>query len=99
MVILIVDAIVMLPSVAVSYVTAPWGGVDVTTDPWLHDLRTAVSDSLLILNPALILINAALMGRAWRAGRWPGVMGWLTFMAGTAFGALYEFPLALVALL
>jgi len=96
---LVVDAIVMLPSVAVAYVTAPWGGVDVTTDPWSHDLRTAVCDGLMILNPALLLLNAALMVRAWRARRWPGVMGWLTFMAGTAFGALFDFPLALIALL
>jgi len=98
-VILILDAIVMLPSAAVAYVTVPWGGVDVTSDPWPHDLWTAISDRLMILNPALLLLNAALMVRAWRARRWPGIMGWLTFVAGTAFAALFDFPLALIALL
>ncbi|AOX18404.1 hypothetical protein AA0488_2826 [Kozakia baliensis NRIC 0488] len=96
-VMLVIDAMMIVPSVAVAYVLSPWGGADVGT--WPRDPISALRDGMVIVNPALIFLNAALAVRGLRQRRWPGVIGWLTVVAGTAFAALYITPLALIALL
>lgn len=96
---LVIDAMMIVPSVAVAYVISPWGSADVGTDTWPRDPISALRDGMVIVNPALIFLNAALAVRGLRRRRWPGVIGWLTIVAGTAFAALYITPLALIALL
>lgn len=96
---LVIDAMMIVPSVAVAYVLSPWGSADVGTDTWPRDPISALRDGMVIVNPALIFLNAALAVRGLRQRRWPGVIGWLTFVAGTVFAALYITPLALIALL
>ena len=98
-VVLIIDILVIVPSVAVASIAYPWVCSDMSARASSHDLTTTLRDAMMAFNPVLVIINAILSIQALRRKRWFGVFGWFTLLAGTAVAALCLTPLALIALL
>lgn len=98
-VVLIIDILVIVPSVAVASIAYPWICSDMSASASSHDLTTTLRDAMMAFNLVLVIINAILSIQALRRKRWFNVFGWLTLFAGTAVAALFLTPIALIALL